>query len=664
MATVSFTADLYNSFKINLYDGNLAANMYSQASLSIPDVETVNQQPVVQLRVKRGFEIDLTPPVGQQDSTLTCVGGFLFKGGVAKDDDKLQAESSWQQYVDPTYVRIDIDALMNQGLPEQTTITFKMEEGFLVEDKYKYPSALGYALPQNDNYLTIRTPTRLTPSLTLNSSANIGPFDYRLRFFNNNNNQTVYSLFATPNLRVVATKVGEIASVSVATMNSLVGGIYPRAISPIDSESTFDVTPLYIPEMMLNAQYNMEFNKETDGDRIRFYIGNPLEAVSALIPINEEYFKGIANEEYTTTSTMTANADIVFNVTTFQPGIANLTTTPEYLFGPFEQDFAASANLNVSKINEYPFDEKYSLTTGAYPHAFWMGSKVIVQNPSATNLSNSGDIKVYDDTLTFERTLYMSNSATSFKPYRTVAIDNRYLAAQSSGAIAIFDTQDTTSTNRIDPIETVYNSGSRGLLGVSANRRYIATGYSRTLRIIDTDGSPYNYSSYVDITFTQDVDFYANDTYIYAVITNSGVPTTYIYTYTTSGSASITRTGLGVNNVSNDYVNYIQYTQGVGYTSKFYNLNMSSAQLTLSQNGFYYGTLGTSWAYTYTGTIASNMFIWSASNGNKNQTIANSYISPGTRPQLNSNGTKLLVNLQAYDLGQTYGEIRLYINEN
>ena len=96
MAIIQFESNLYTAFKFNNYDGNLAANINSQANLVL--VDTVYNPStaidVYQLRLRKGFEIDWTPSPGQTDSILTCIGGHLHKGGVATGNDKLQAESS------------------------------------------------------------------------------------------------------------------------------------------------------------------------------------------------------------------------------------------------------------------------------------------------------------------------------------------------------------------------------------------------------------------------------------------------------------------------------------------------------------------------------------------------------------------------------------------
>ena len=293
MAIIQFESNLYSAFKFNNYDGNLAANFYSQASLVLVDTvynpsEAID---VFQLRLRKGFEIDLTPSPGQTDTTLTCVGGFLFKGGVAVGNDRIKSEVDYQQYVDPTYVRIDVDALMNQGLPEQTDITIQMEEGFLVEDKYKYPSALGYALPANVNYLTIRTPTRLNP-LELNSTSVIAPFNYRLRYFNNDNNQTVYSLF-TPNCFAVGNFVGEIASGVFSNMTSIIGAIFPEDIDPINSVSTIDIDNVRARILIQNGEYNFSstFYNDSDEARIRFGVVN--ESVTTALTCDAYRIEGI-----------------------------------------------------------------------------------------------------------------------------------------------------------------------------------------------------------------------------------------------------------------------------------------------------------------------------------------------------------------------------------
>tara|TARA_B110000879_G_scaffold208133_1_gene293125 strand:+ start:17 stop:3343 length:3327 start_codon:yes stop_codon:yes gene_type:complete len=295
MAIIQFESNLYTAFKFNNYDGNLAANINSQASLVL--VDTVYNPStaidVYQLRLRKGFEIDWTPSPGQTDSILTCIGGHLHKGGVATGNDKLQAESSLKQYVDPTYVRIDIDALMNQGIPEQTDITFQMEEGFLVEDKYKYPSALGYALPQNNSYLTMRTPARaIARNIAISSSIN-PDFPYRLRYFNNDNNQSVYSLF-TPSAFAVGNFVGEIASGMFILLNTTVGAIYPIDLDPEIIILDLDTDNSRARYLIENAVYSSQFSwTEANLVRVRTYSGNDLQVTTALAAEGDGLTKGV-----------------------------------------------------------------------------------------------------------------------------------------------------------------------------------------------------------------------------------------------------------------------------------------------------------------------------------------------------------------------------------
>ena len=283
MATISFESNIYSAFKFKIYSGNLSANLYSQGNLELVDSLTVGQEEVIQLRVRRGFN---SRP--KAEFSLECVGGFLYKGGVARRNDtdtngtqrdsEIKVVSSYTQYVDPTFVRIDIDALMNEGLPEQTDVTIQMEEGFLIEDTYKYPSALGYSLPQNNNYLTFRTPTRLNP-LGLGITSEIDPdFNYRLRYFNNNNNQTVYSLFDSPNLRVVGTFAGVIASASAFELDSIIGAIYPENINDMLTLVTVnsEATRLKLFDINLMETLSTSF---IDNVRVR-YFDTSLDVVS------------------------------------------------------------------------------------------------------------------------------------------------------------------------------------------------------------------------------------------------------------------------------------------------------------------------------------------------------------------------------------------------
>lgn len=150
MAIQNAQAKLYNAFIASVVDKNASAALVStfKAGHQDPDNAEIILDDIKPLRILRNkFELL------NSSTAVTAQGSFLIKGGEAN----LQTQGTLTLRF-PTFVRIDIDKL---NLPEGRNVTLQLEEGWLLEDQFKFPFAFGGPLPANANVVTFRVPKKL-----------------------------------------------------------------------------------------------------------------------------------------------------------------------------------------------------------------------------------------------------------------------------------------------------------------------------------------------------------------------------------------------------------------------------------------------------------------------------------------------------------------------
>ena len=145
MATLIASAKLTNAFRIRVVDKNVSAAITTTATLAAV------------VRRTRRIVSDL-----ESTSSLANTMRYATKGGKG-----VFAVTSSLVCEFPTYIEIDIEALMLQGLPEGTDCVLNFQEGWMLEDRGRQlPSgAFEYASntqnapsPEFPSFVTFRTP--------------------------------------------------------------------------------------------------------------------------------------------------------------------------------------------------------------------------------------------------------------------------------------------------------------------------------------------------------------------------------------------------------------------------------------------------------------------------------------------------------------------------
>ena len=145
MATLIASAKLTNVFRVRLVDKNVSAALTTTSTFTASALRTLRTY------------IDL-----ESTSSLANTMRYATKGGKGEF-----AVSSSVVCEFPTYLEIDIEALMLQGLPEGTDCVLNFEEGWQLEDRgnllpsgaYEYGSnTQDSPSPEFPSFVTFRTP--------------------------------------------------------------------------------------------------------------------------------------------------------------------------------------------------------------------------------------------------------------------------------------------------------------------------------------------------------------------------------------------------------------------------------------------------------------------------------------------------------------------------
>jgi hypothetical protein len=145
MATLTATAKLTNAFRVRVVDKNISAAITSTATVAAV------------VRRTRRIVSDL-----ESTATLANTMRYATKGGKGEFTCTSNVVCEF-----PTYIEIDIEALMLQGLPEGTDCVLNFQEGWQLEDRgrqlpsgaFEYGSNTQNApSPEFPSFVTFRTP--------------------------------------------------------------------------------------------------------------------------------------------------------------------------------------------------------------------------------------------------------------------------------------------------------------------------------------------------------------------------------------------------------------------------------------------------------------------------------------------------------------------------
>ena len=145
MATLIASAKLTNAFRIRVVDKNVSAAITTTATLAAV------------VRRTRRIVSDL-----ESTSSLANTMRYATKGGKG-----VFAVTSSLVCEFPTYIEIDIEALMLQGLPEGTDCVLNFQEGWMLEDRGRQLSSGAFEYgsntqnapsPEFPSFVTFRTP--------------------------------------------------------------------------------------------------------------------------------------------------------------------------------------------------------------------------------------------------------------------------------------------------------------------------------------------------------------------------------------------------------------------------------------------------------------------------------------------------------------------------
>jgi hypothetical protein len=145
MATLTASAKLTNAFRVRVVDKNISAAITSTATVTA----------VVRRVLRTSSDLEST-------ASLANTMRYATKGGRGEF---VCTSSVVCEF--PTYIEIDIEALMFQGLPEGTDCVLNFQEGWMLEDRGRQLSVGGYEYgsntqdapsPEFPNFITFRTP--------------------------------------------------------------------------------------------------------------------------------------------------------------------------------------------------------------------------------------------------------------------------------------------------------------------------------------------------------------------------------------------------------------------------------------------------------------------------------------------------------------------------
>lgn len=169
MATLIASAKLTNAFRVRVVDKNVSAALTNTATLAAV------------VRRTRRIVSDL-----ESTSSLASTMRYATKGGKGEFTCTSSVVCEF-----PTYIEIDIEALMLQGLPEGTDCVLNFQEGWQLEDRgrqlpsgaFEYGSNTQNApSPEFPSFVTFRTPKFFRSAFSsVFSLPSLGNF--RLKFF-------------------------------------------------------------------------------------------------------------------------------------------------------------------------------------------------------------------------------------------------------------------------------------------------------------------------------------------------------------------------------------------------------------------------------------------------------------------------------------------------
>jgi hypothetical protein len=286
MATLTASAKLTNAFRVRVVDKNISAAITSTATLA-----------AVVRRTRRTYS-DL-----ESTFALANTMRYATKGGQG-----IFAVSSNVVCEFPTYIEIDIEALMLQGLPEGTDCVLNFQEGWQLEDRgrqlpsgaFEYGSNTQNApSPEFPSFVTFRTP----------------------KFFRSAFN----ALFSIPNttalrIKQLSSSVSSTASFTAlpifnpgkfaalfAGVSQTISAPVKTAVSGANLLSAFGPTAMAITGFLRTTSANTSatFTSIVNGLRVKIFYSNIMSSSSTVDSTGKRIRFGVTNASAIFTSTIT-----------------------------------------------------------------------------------------------------------------------------------------------------------------------------------------------------------------------------------------------------------------------------------------------------------------------------------------------------------------------
>jgi hypothetical protein len=403
MAIITAQAKFYNAFKCRVVDKNITANLSASFGASAIPV-TVLRSDNNALRVNAG---------------LSMTGSYAIKGGLIKGDQSMTVTSGLRLQF-PTFVEIDWYKL---EIPEGKNVTIQMEEGFVIEDRNKFPFALGSPLAFNGNLLSFRTPKR----------GFVTPFN---------------SAFTLPNVAYTRVRPGQAAFTS-AFSPTLSGQL--NRFGVIDLQSAFQQTTVAGFRKFYASQMQAEFGGFfTAGGVARIATGLRIKQLAS--DLNAETTANIVgNRAKFMAADFTSSSNIDADVTQFIGTVQNLTSSANQ---NTVINFTASGTVNAVSINNL------QSIVGVIKQF-----DVVIDNTSSMSISITGDnpeiplLNFATNEINTPQTLFVSNVDATRLGEKLAIVGKRadgwhtlwtYSQGSGSNRYAHNNTQRSTSTALLD----------------------------------------------------------------------------------------------------------------------------------------------------------------------------------------------------------------------
>ena len=326
MATLIASAKLTNAFRVRVVDKNISAAITTTATLA-----------AVVFRTRRTVS-DL-----ESSSTLANTMRYATKGGKGEFTCTSSVVCEF-----PTYIEIDIEALVLQGLPEGIDCVLNFQEGWQLEDRgrqlpsgaFEYGSNTQNApSPEFPSFVTFRIPKFFRSafnavfSIPTTTALRIRPLSSSVSSIS-----TVFAFgFLNPG-KLAALVAGISQMVSIARKTVGTGANILSAFGP----SVMAVTGfLRITSMNVSATVTSIVN----GIRVRIFSNNAMSSLTTLDSTGQRIRFGVSNNSAIFTSSITTLNSRRRNTTST---ISGLMFVSRNIVGKIHSSASAISNINSS----------------------------------------------------------------------------------------------------------------------------------------------------------------------------------------------------------------------------------------------------------------------------------------------------------------------------